>query len=88
MSSSKCPVIPTCDESLVWNKPERNRLDKMWLDSGEREFDSGVVELYRSSPEYIYIFSIESEALIQTLFEFEDGTFELGCTLRITGNYG
>ena len=33
-------------ESLVWTKPERNWSDKMWLDSGVGEFDSGVRELY------------------------------------------
>ena len=40
-SYSNCPVIPTRVESLVWTKPERNWLDKMWL-------DSGVGELYLS----------------------------------------
>ena len=49
MSELKCPVIPTCVESLVWTKPERNWLDKMWLDSGVGEFDTGVGELYLSS---------------------------------------
>ena len=42
MSYTKCPVIPTRVESLVWTKPERNRLDKMRLDSRMGEFDSGV----------------------------------------------
>ena len=42
MSKLKRPVIPTRVGSLVWTKPERNLLDKMWL-------DSGVGELYLSS---------------------------------------
>ena len=29
--------MPTRVESLAWTKPERNWLDKMWLDSGMEE---------------------------------------------------
>ena len=39
-----CPVIPTRVESLMWNKPERNWLDKIRLESGVGGVDSGVGE--------------------------------------------
>ena len=29
--------MPTRVESLAWTKPERDGLDKMWLDSGMKE---------------------------------------------------
>ena len=37
MNASKCPVIPTRVENLAWTKPERDWLNKMWLDSGVEE---------------------------------------------------
>ena len=68
MSWSWCPVIPTHVESLVSTKPERNRLDTMWL-------DSWVEELYHG----LFCFLVEGKQTSYNLFEFKDGTFEYVC---------
>ena len=61
MPYSKCPVIPTRVESLVWTKPERNWLDKMWLDSGVGELDSGVGE-------FILAHILGNEIIVKAMF--------------------
>ena len=57
--------MPTRVESLVWTKPERNRLDKMWLDFGMGSLTAEWGSLTPERRSYISAHILGHEILVE-----------------------